>query len=260
MLQKLLKNVHDVEHLSLSRRLVVRQLLQDCTLAPLRERRNSVQQVRAHRGGELQASSVRLHNINAVDGIGHHVHIIVAQQPVHSVKDIPLSDHPRIHMKKLDATHHRCFPHISVDIGQPPSHRCLAVLENALQPQAAQRPQSQSPDGGIVISAILLQSIHRQNSKLSVLFSVVHQIQIDHLLLHQIRGVTCHDHVREEPGYIDTQCHVRNDLLDGIPLLLDVLVHGHTLEQLAQLIHLPLLVEVLPPGPGRPTGHGCRWG
>ena len=52
--------------------------------------------------------------------------------------------------------------------------------------------------------------------------SVITEVVVDHLLDDNIFRFNCHYHVGEQPRDVDTQGHIRDDLLDNVSLAKDI--------------------------------------
>ena len=70
--------------------------------------------------------------------------------------------------------------------------------------------------------------------------SIVAEIQIDHLLYHDILGLNRHDHLSEQSRHINTQRHARNHLLDDVALPLLISLDVQMPQKVLQLVHLAL--------------------
>lgn len=64
--------------------------------------------------------------------------------------------------------------------------------------------------------AVLLEGVGAHLSQLRVGHRVVAQVQVNHLLDHQVAGLDCEHHLSKEPGHIDSQCHVGNHFFDYV--------------------------------------------
>jgi hypothetical protein len=86
------------------------------------------------------------------------------------------------------------------------------------------------------------ESIYCQNGKLLVLLSIVDEIQINHFLGYNIICSGGFDHLRIEPGDVDAQGHVSDDLLDDILLFGGVFVDVDGSKKLLKLIYFSFFV------------------
>lgn len=117
----------------------------------------------------------------------------------------------------------------------------------------------------MVTLPISTQSIDAHNGEARLLLCVAAQVQVHHLLHHDVLGFDClcmthqksvlnnyrkanscdyHDHVGEQARHIDAERHVGDHLLDDFSLLLHITLYIYILQELADRERLTLCGRV----------------
>ena len=101
---------------------------------------------------------------------------------------------------------------------------------------AAHGTHGQGTDQRVLIRRVADERLHGQKSQIGLLVGVVDQVEIDQLLHLNVSLLHAVDDIDEQLGHILVDGHQRDNLLQGVLLVVDS-VRGKLLLQLRQLIY-----------------------
>lgn len=134
-------------------------------------------------------------------------------------------------MVKLDTTDYCCLLNIGINIMQTLLDSLLKILSHTVKSKRTQASESEASNFVVLLLYVHPKGIDSKDSKLLVLLSIVYQIEVYHFLHDNILSARRLDHLRVKPRNIDTQSHISNDLLDDVPLFVDILLNGNCSQQ-----------------------------
>mmetsp|Transcript_36724 Transcript_36724/g.79500 ORF Transcript_36724/g.79500 Transcript_36724/m.79500 type:complete len:378 (+) Transcript_36724:1490-2623(+) len=219
MLEPVLENVHDVEGLVAVLRPVHGDELQQRALRPLAELLEPIQQRVDHRLGDQVLR--RAHNL-LQDGqrVGYHLRVAVVGEHLLQLRlQLQLLDDLRVQPEHLEHPEHRRAPHVRIPVVQSRLQWADEVLDQVRHAQGAQRAQREPPHRRVAVAAVLGQRVDRQQRQVRLLLRVRADVQIQHLLQHDVVRRRARDnHLREEARHVHVDRHVVQDALEEAPL------------------------------------------
>mmetsp|Transcript_6978 Transcript_6978/g.15921 ORF Transcript_6978/g.15921 Transcript_6978/m.15921 type:complete len:253 (+) Transcript_6978:2089-2847(+) len=192
--------------------------------------------------GTIQSHATRVGHdfIQHQDTIRHHRRVRVTQHIVQDIVECSLIKFLLVQMIHFQNAHHTRLPHVGVAILQRSAQRFTSVFNHLGQPQRTQCSKCQTPHHRIFVPAIFNQCVCTHLSQIWVGLSVVTKEEVHHLLNHQIPRLNRQHHLREQPRYVNSQCHVSYHLLHNVTLALFVLFGGKGAQQLTELVDFSL--------------------
>jgi hypothetical protein len=217
------EHVHDAEHLLVVDGVVARHELEHLVQAPLVEVVEATQQVVDQRLVHGHAPLRQEHLVENHDAVRHHAAVGVADHVVQQVHEVRLLYHGGRQVVELQHAHHARLAHVGVHVRQRLAQRLGDVFDDGRQAQGAERAQRQPPHHWVLVVAVPVQRVDAHERHVRVLLSVLHQVQVHHFLHDDVLRLHAEHHLRKEPRHVNSQGHVRNDLFDGVALLLQIL-------------------------------------
>ena len=241
--QPLVEKIHDFKRLLGALCLEFRNHLEDQALGPLVEVAEPLEQGDDDRLVAQQPHArLALQLKNGLHRVCSHLRVAIVQEVEELVDELAVSDHVRRQLLEAQDAHDRRLPHVPRRVLQPLEDRVDEILEDVFHVQRAQAPQREAPHHRVLVAGVLLERIDDQQRHLGLLRRVVGEIEVAHLLLHQVLCGGGHDHLAEERRHVDAQRHVADDALHHRALVLGVLVHGRVAQQVLELRDLAFLV------------------
>ena len=198
VLQALLEQVHDVESLLLRVGLVPRDALEHQALRPLVEVLDPVEEVVDDLLVDHHPALGVEDLVERAHAVGDHLRVAVAQHRVQRVDEVGVRDGVGAEEVELDAAHHRRLPHVRALVLQPVADHLGQVLGDVGQPQAGERAEREPARHRVLVAAVLLQRVDREEREVGVRRRVVADVQVHHLLDHVVLRPRRHDHLGEE--------------------------------------------------------------
>ena len=238
VLQARLDTLDDCLRLTLVARLVARQTVQDVHLTPLRGLVQRHHQLLQHRRADLQhlARRVVLNLAQRRHGVRHHRGVLVRDHVVQRVDEALLLHQRRADIVQLADAHRSRLAHVRIRVRDAGTQRLRQVLGDLLHVDAAHGTHGQGTDQRVLIRRVADERLHGQQSQIGLLVGVVDQVQIDQLLHLNVSLLHAVDDIDEQLGHILVDGHQRDNLLQGVLLVVDS-VRGKLLLQLRQLIY-----------------------
>jgi len=240
VLEPLLEQVHDVEGLGRHGGRVPRDEPEHDDLRPLVELADAVEQVVDELLLHLGRAPLDL--LERTDRARDHGRVAVVERLAHPPDEPALQHELRRKVVQLEAAHRGGLAHVGRWVDQPILHRLLQVLDDVRQPKRAERAEREAARDRVLVSAVLLQRVDCEERELGVGRGVVADVQVDHLLHHQVLGRRRHDHLGEEARDVDAERHVRDHALHDLAPLLGIALDGRVAQRGLELVHLALLV------------------
>mmetsp|Transcript_26135 Transcript_26135/g.61028 ORF Transcript_26135/g.61028 Transcript_26135/m.61028 type:complete len:721 (-) Transcript_26135:73-2235(-) len=198
------------------------------------------------------------------DAVGHDAGVGIAEHVVQGVDEVGPFKRLLIEVVHLERPHDGRLANVGVGVGEGSAERLVDVLDHLGKAEAAQTPEGQTADHGIVVAAVLLEGVGAHLGQLRIVAGVVAKEEVDHLLDDEIARLDGQHHLREEAADVDPQRHVRDDLLDDLALLPLVALDAEVAQEVAQLVDLSLArfrevrVRDGRPGAGRAAARHAR--
>uniref|UniRef100_A0A0A9E3K3 Uncharacterized protein n=1 Tax=Arundo donax TaxID=35708 RepID=A0A0A9E3K3_ARUDO len=108
---------------------------------------------------------------------------------------------------QLRSTHSGDHPDVGAGVLEPGGERRDEVLDKVGDTEGAEAAEREAADGGVLVAAVALEEVDGEECEVRVRARVGSDVEVAHLLRHDVGGGGAEHHLPERRGDVDAGCH-----------------------------------------------------